>query len=65
MVEGTATTGLKQYFIKVVPTLYTDESSILPQYMLTNQYTYTERFRPLMLPDPETGRLTQVLFLEY
>ena len=27
--------------------------------MESNQYSYTERFRPLMLPDPHTGTLTQ------
>jgi Endoplasmic reticulum vesicle transporter len=55
--EGLGSTGLYQYFIKVVPTLFTDESK---NKLLTNQYTFTERFRPLMLPDPKSGLLTAV-----
>lgn len=55
--EGQGSTGLYQYFIKVVPTLFTDESK---NQLLTNQYTFTERFRPLMLPDPRSGLLTAV-----
>ena len=55
--EGQGSTGLYQYFIKVVPTLFTDESK---NKLLTNQYTFTERFRPLLLPDPKSGLLTAV-----
>lgn len=55
--EGKGSTGLYQYFIKVVPTVYTDESRRKHH---TNQYTFTERFRPLMLPDAESGLLTEV-----
>ena len=40
-------TGLFQYFIKVVPTTYVSESGAS---MSTNQYTFTERFRPLAVP---------------
>lgn len=39
-------TGLFQYFIKVVPTIYTSESN---KKIMTNQYTYTEKFRPISL----------------
>eukprot|EP00605_Chrysophyceae_sp_TOSAG23-4_P000903 GSChrysophyteH1.ASY1.ANO1.994.1 assembled CDS len=38
IVDAKVGTGLFQYFIKVIPTTY------------TNQYTMTERFRPLVLP---------------
>jgi hypothetical protein len=62
-------TGLFQYFIKVIPTVYMDGSSRLSKRekkaleanggwgitskkrILTNQYTMTERFRPLQLPE--------------
>ena len=57
--EGQGSTGLYQYFIKVVPTLFTDESK---NKLLTNQYTFTERFRPLLLPDPKSGLLTAVRY---
>jgi hypothetical protein len=55
--EGLGSTGLYQYFIKIIPTVYTDENK---NKLFTNQYTYTERFRPLMLPDPSSGQLTAV-----
>lgn len=47
-------TGLFQYFIKVIPTIYTDETD---GQIFTNQYTYTERFRPLHAPgsDPNNA----------
>ena len=59
MVAPDGSTGLKQYFIKVVPTLYEDATWLTSVYRYGNQYTFTERFRPLMLPDPKTGALTQ------
>ena len=40
-------TGLFQYFIKVIPTVVMDRKVVLS----TNQYTFTERFRPILLPD--------------
>ena len=43
-------TGLYQYFIKVVPTIYKD-SYRRDKVITTAQYTMTERFRPLMLPE--------------
>ena len=43
-------TGLFQYFIKVIPTMYTSESG---EQLLTNQYTFTERFRPLVVMNPD------------
>lgn len=43
-------TGLFQYFIKVIPTIYTNEYS---EQLFTNQYTFTERFRPLAVPNPD------------
>ena len=55
--EGEGSTGLYQYFIKVVPTTYKDTNRKI---LRTNQYTFTERFRPLMLPDTSTGLLTAV-----
>lgn len=50
------TTGLFQYFIKVVPTNYIGlgdgkkqaKNSKIPTIVETNRYFYTERFRPLM-----------------
>lgn len=55
--EGFGSTGLYQYFIKVVPTVFSDGNK---RKLHTNQYTFTERFRPLMLPDPTSGLLTAV-----
>jgi hypothetical protein len=44
-------TGLFQYFIKIIPTSYTDRFLLFSTSTTsTNQYTVTERFRPLMLP---------------
>ena len=48
-------TGLKQYYIKIVPTYYQDQASLFSAYYYTNQYIYTDRFRPLMTADPRTG----------
>jgi hypothetical protein len=41
-----ASTGLFQYYLKVVPTVYTSE---LGYKHVTNQYTVSERFRPFSL----------------
>lgn len=57
--EETGTTGLFQYFIKVVPTKYKgdiiDDMGVVPssqggfdKILETNRYFYTERFRPLI-----------------
>jgi len=43
-------TGLFQYFIKVIPTVYTSENG---DQLVTNQYTFTERFRPLLVHNPD------------
>mmetsp|Transcript_21300 Transcript_21300/g.48190 ORF Transcript_21300/g.48190 Transcript_21300/m.48190 type:complete len:330 (+) Transcript_21300:330-1319(+) len=40
-------TGLFQYFVRIVPTIYTNEFGRKTH---TNQYTITDRFRPLALP---------------
>ena len=40
-------TGLFQYFIRVIPTIYTNEFG---HQVKTNQYTITDRFRPLNMP---------------
>jgi hypothetical protein len=40
-------TGLFQYFIKIIPTVYTD---IFGSRLITNQYTYSDRFRPFVMP---------------
>jgi len=45
-------TGLFQYFIKVVPTVYSDDRG---EQLFTNQFTYTERFRPLTVPSATPG----------
>lgn len=44
--EGNST-GLFQYFIKVIPTIYTDNFN---NRVITNQYTYSDRFRPFVMP---------------
>ena len=46
-------TGLVQYFIKVIPTVYRDQYGGT---LYTNQYTYTEKFRPLTT----NGQIQQV-----
>jgi hypothetical protein len=48
MIPTDGSTGLFQYFIKVIPTIYTSSASYYTT--KTNQYTVTEKFRPLMLP---------------
>lgn len=48
IVTPTVGTGLFQYFIRIIPTIYTDERS---RQLHTNQYTITERFKPLQLPE--------------
>ena len=40
-------TGLFQYFVKVIPTIYTGLDG---KRVFTNQYTYTEKFRPIGPP---------------
>lgn len=47
VVSPTTGTGLFQYFIRIIPTIYTDGWRKLE----TNQYTITERFKALNLPD--------------
>lgn len=42
------TTGLFQYFIKVVPTTYMSDADPKRIELETNRYFFTERFRPLM-----------------
>jgi endoplasmic reticulum-Golgi intermediate compartment protein 3 len=42
------TTGLFQYFIKVVPTTYMSDKDPKMIELETNRYFFTERFRPLM-----------------
>ena len=59
-------TGLFQYFIKVIPTIYTSERG---KRLNTNQYTITERFRPLNMPDitntnnPQSAVLPGIFFV--
>ena len=57
VLEEHGTTGLFQYFIKVVPTNYVGMEDLLPtqsgsksgpSVLETNRYFFTERFRPLM-----------------
>jgi endoplasmic reticulum-Golgi intermediate compartment protein 3 len=42
------TTGLFQYFLKIVPTTYVDNNSNEKAVVETNRFYFTERFRPLM-----------------
>ena len=53
-------TGLFQYFIKVVPTSYTDAFGFT---INTNTYTMTERFRPLAIGNPGAAVLPGVFFI--
>lgn len=46
--EDTGTTGLFQYFLKVVPTYYKSHKAAKQAIMETNRFFVTERFRPLM-----------------
>lgn len=58
MIDIAIGTGLFQYFIKVIPTIYTNE---IGERLYTNQYTYTERFRPLTITNPDgTTQLSPV-----
>lgn len=47
MVDEETGTGLFQYFIKVIPTIYT---GLYGGREYTNQYTFTEKFRPIGPP---------------
>ncbi len=54
-------TGLFQYFIRVVPTIYTNEYG---GKIYTNQYTVTDRFRPLAVPTFDaSGPMEKVIIL--
>jgi len=46
--EENGTTGLFQYFLKVVPTYYKASKSSTEAILETNRFFVTERFRPLM-----------------
>jgi hypothetical protein len=59
IIPTSGSTGLKQYFFKILPTTFRDARSLWNPYVESCRYTYTERFRPLMLPDPHTGVLIQ------
>ena len=48
-------TGLYQYFIRVIPTIYTNEFGYQTY---TNQYTITDRFRPLNLPGMNDNKVS-------
>jgi len=50
IVDPVIGTGLYQYFIKIIPTIYNDEFKQRGK-TYTNQYTMTERFRALLLPE--------------
>jgi len=60
MVDENIGTGLFQYFIKVVPTVYTDPLGFTVN---TNTYTMTERFRPLDMKTPGAAVLPGVFFI--
>ena len=47
IIAADESTGLFQYFIRVIPTIYTNEYGYQ---VFTNQYTITDRFRPLNMP---------------
>ncbi len=47
MIGPDNSTGLFQYFIRVIPTVYTDDYG---RRIVTSQYTVTDRFRPLVMP---------------
>lgn len=47
--ESTGGTGLFQYFIRIVPTEYLDKAGNIG--FVTNHFTYTEKFRPVVLED--------------
>jgi hypothetical protein len=50
---------LFQYFLKVVPTQYSNGR--LSTTTTTNQYTVTEKFRPVVMGDFAAGGMMQVL----
>lgn len=54
-------TGLFQYFIRVIPTIYTNEYG---HQVKTNQYTITDRFRPLNMPANGAAPNAKVLRFE-
>lgn len=54
VIEEKNPTGLFQYFIRVTPTIYTNEFGYK---IYTNQYTITDRFRPLILPNYDSNNL--------
>ena len=58
IIGETNNTGLFQYFIRVIPTIYTDEMGTK---ISTNQYTITDRFRPLIVPKQDIHHPPQVI----
>eukprot|EP00607_Mallomonas_marina_P009414 CAMPEP_0182420526 /NCGR_PEP_ID=MMETSP1167-20130531/5383_1 /TAXON_ID=2988 /ORGANISM="Mallomonas Sp, Strain CCMP3275" /LENGTH=387 /DNA_ID=CAMNT_0024596577 /DNA_START=73 /DNA_END=1236 /DNA_ORIENTATION=- len=56
IVDPNIGTGLFQYFIRIIPTVYMEEGGARIE---TNQYTFTERFRPVMLPSVNGAPATQ------
>ena len=53
IVKKGTNTGLFQYFIRIIPTIYSDEMN---SKTITNQYTFTDRFRPLIIPTMNGGQ---------
>jgi Endoplasmic reticulum vesicle transporter len=58
IVDDKIGTGLFQYFIKVIPTTFKDSFNFVTR---TNQFTVTEKFRPLKTMD-EHGQESMVAF---
>jgi hypothetical protein len=48
IINETSPTGLFQYFIKIIPTVYKDDRR--RQTWRTNRYTVSDRFRPFIMP---------------
>ena len=59
VIEPDVGTGLHQYFIKILPTVFKDSGNSV---LSTNQFSYSEKFRPIKTLDPSSGMETMVLF---
>ena len=51
-------TGLYQYYIKLIPTIHTNEWG---SKFCTNQFTVTEKYRQFLVPDANNTQLAAVL----
>lgn len=55
IVQPEVGTGLYQYYIRIIPTEYTDKTGLGNKYLFTNEYTVSEKFRPFFVATGSDG----------